>query len=156
LARRVSRLRRQTTAAHAPQRRNPSGLPCIHRITDVYNAVSISHLLPIGGEDRATYIGPPRLVRAEGSEPFDSPAAGQPIVEHPDTGEVVWRDDIGVTCRRWNWQQCNRTRITTETSSALFSLDALDPLTDQAVHAAADALTEATRRPSMPSRHTSA
>ena len=137
-----------------PQRTRPSveallrrldqgGLPRIDRITDVYNAVSIAHLLPIGGEDRAAYVGPPRLVRAEGTESFDTTAGGEPAVEHPDPGEVVWRDDAGVTCRRWNWRQCTRTRITPGTSSALFILDALDPLTDDAVHAAADALTDA-------------
>ena len=125
------------------RRLDPSGLPRIDRVTDVYNAVSVAHMLPIGGEDRAAYVGPPRLVRAEGSEPFDTTAAAVPVVERPEFGEVVWRDDAGVTCRRWNWRQCTRTRITTDTSSALFILDALDPLTDDAVHAAADALTDA-------------
>jgi DNA/RNA-binding domain of Phe-tRNA-synthetase-like protein len=89
------------------------------------------------------YVGPPRLVRAECSEPFDTTDAGEPAVEHPAAGEVVWRDDAGVTCRRWNWRQCTRTRITTETSSALFILDVLDPMTDEVAHAAADALTTA-------------
>ena len=134
-----------------PQRTRPSveallrriesgGLPRIDRITDVYNAVSIAHLLPIGGEDRDAYAGPARLVRAEGSEAFDTTAGGEPVVEHPEIGEVVWRDDVGVTCRRWNWRQCIRTRITTGTRSAVFILDALDPLTDAALDAAAEAL----------------
>lgn len=137
-----------------PQRTRPSveallrrldqgGLPRIDRITDVYNAVSIAHLLPIGGEDRTAYAGPPRLLRAGGDEPFDTTASGEPVVEHPEVGEVVWCDDAGVTCRRWNWRQCTRTRITTDTTSAVFVLDVLDPLTDEAVHAAADALTDA-------------
>jgi DNA/RNA-binding domain of Phe-tRNA-synthetase-like protein len=125
------------------RRLDPDGLPRIDRITDVYNAVSIAHLLPLGGEDRAAYSSPPRLVRAEGSEPFDTTAGGEPVVEHPEPGEVVWRDDDGVTCRRWNWRQCTRTRITTDTTSAVFVLDVLDPLTDEAGHAAADALTHA-------------
>jgi DNA/RNA-binding domain of Phe-tRNA-synthetase-like protein len=124
------------------RRLKPDGLPRIDRITDVYNAVSIAHVLPIGGEDRAFYTGPPRLVRADGDEPFDTTAGGEPVVEHPDAGEVVWRDDDGVTCRRWNWRQCTRTRITAATTSAVFILDALDPLTDDAVGAAADALTD--------------
>jgi len=123
------------------RRLDPGGLPRIDRITDVYNAVSIAHLLPIGGEDRGAYAGPARLVRADGSEPFDTTAGGEPVVEHPDAGEVVWRDDQGVTCRRWNWRQCTRTRITTGTSSAVFILDALGPLADDALEAAADALT---------------
>ncbi len=124
------------------RRLEPDGLPRIDRITDVYNAVSIGHLLPLGGEDRAAYAGPPRLVRAEGTEPFDTTAGGEPVVEHPEPGEVVWRDDAGVTCRRWNWRQGVRTRITTGTTSALFVLDVLDPMTDDAARAAADALTE--------------
>ena len=125
------------------RRLDPEGLPRIDRITDVYNAISIAHLLPIGGEDRAAYTGPPRLVRADGREPFDTTAGGAPAVEHPEVGEVVWCDDAGVTCRRWNWRQGTRTRITTDTTSAVFILDALDPLTDAAVHTAADALTDA-------------
>jgi DNA/RNA-binding domain of Phe-tRNA-synthetase-like protein len=125
------------------RRLDPDGLPRIDRITDVYNAVSIAHLLPLGGEDRAAYAGPPRLVRAEGSEPFDTTADGEPVVEHPETGEVVWRDDVGVTCRRWNWRQCTRTRLTTATSSAAFILDVLGPLTNDDAVAAADALTDA-------------
>jgi DNA/RNA-binding domain of Phe-tRNA-synthetase-like protein len=125
------------------RRLDPDGLPRIGRITDVYNAVSIAHLLPLGGEDRAAYVGPPRLVRASGDEPFDTTAGGEPAVEQPDAGEVVWRDDVGVTCRRWNWRQGVRTRITTGTTSALFILDVLDPMTDDEATAAADALTDA-------------
>ncbi len=125
------------------RRLDPAGLPRINRITDVYNAVSIAHLLPIGGEDRAAYAGPPRLVRADGTEAFDTTAGGEPVTEHPPAGEVVWRDDEGVTCRRWNWRQGTRTRITAATTSALFILDVLDPLTDDAVSGAADAITEA-------------
>jgi DNA/RNA-binding domain of Phe-tRNA-synthetase-like protein len=125
------------------RRLEPDGLPRIDRITDAYNAVSIAHLLPIGGEDRTAYVGPARLVRADGSEPFDTTAGGEVAVEHPLPGEVVWRDDAGVTCRRWNWRQGTRTRITTDTSSAVFILDALDPLSDVQVHAAADALVDA-------------
>jgi DNA/RNA-binding domain of Phe-tRNA-synthetase-like protein len=125
------------------RRLDPAGLPRIDRITDVYNAVSIAHLLPIGGEDRAAYAGPPRLVRADGTERFDTTAGGEPVTEHPAAGEVVWRDDEGVTCRRWNWRQGIRSRISATTTDALFILDALDPLTDDDVAAAADALTDA-------------
>jgi DNA/RNA-binding domain of Phe-tRNA-synthetase-like protein len=124
------------------RRIEPDGLPRIDRITDVYNAVSVAHLLPLGGEDRAAYAGPPQLIRADGSELFDTTAGGEPVVEHPEPGEVIWCDQVGITCRRWNWRQGTRTHITTDTSSAVFILDALDPLTDDALHAAADALTD--------------
>jgi hypothetical protein len=56
--------------------------------------------------------GPPRLVRATGSEPFDTTAGGETVVEHPDAGEVVWCDGAGTTCRRWKWRQARRTQLT--------------------------------------------
>ena len=133
-----------------PQRTRPSveallrrvgeGLPRIDRLTDAYNAVSVAALVPIGGEDRDAYRGPARLVRATGEEPFDTTSAGEPVVEHPDPGEVVWRDDAGVTCRRWNWRQCTRTRITTATTRALFVLDGLGALGEDGLRAAGERL----------------
>lgn len=112
-------------------------LPRVNRLTDIYNAVSVLHQLPIGGEDLTKYQGSPHLIRAAGSEPFDTTAGGEPVVEHPDPGEVVWCDDNGVTCRRWNWRQARRTQLSDETTSLLFILDALAPMTDEQLDAAA-------------------
>src|SRR6202023_390469 len=80
------------------------------------------------------------LVRATGTEPFETVADGSTVVEHPEPGEVVWCDDAGVTCRRWNWRQTQRTQLRDDTTTALFILDALDALTDEALNAAADDL----------------
>lgn len=80
-------------------------LPPLDPVVDIYNAISIRYAIPVGGENLAAYSGAPRLTIAEGSEPFDTVKEGQPAVEYPDAGEVIWRDDIGVTCRRWNWRQ---------------------------------------------------
>ena len=121
-------------------RRAASGLPRVNRLTDTYNAVSVLHQVPLGGEDLARYSGAPRLVRASGSEPFDTVADGTVVIEHPDVGEVVWCDDAGVTCRRWNWRQARRTQLTDDTTTAVFILDALDPMTVEQLHAAADEL----------------
>ena len=121
-------------------RRAPDGLPRVNRLTDVYNAVSVRHLVPVGGEDLDRYVGPPRLVRASGAERFDTVASGETVVEHPEAGEVVWCDDAGVTCRRWNWRQARRTALTDATTSALFILDALDPMTDDELAAAGEEL----------------
>ncbi|RSN64812.1 MULTISPECIES: B3/B4 domain-containing protein [Actinomadura] len=130
-----------------PKRTRPSvdalmrrAVPSINRVVDAYNAVSVEHALPIGGEDLDAYRGPARLVRAAGDEPFDVVASGEPAVEHPEPGEVVWRDDAGVTCRRWNWRQCVRTRITEDTKNALFLLERLEPYPLDDLHAAADVL----------------
>jgi DNA/RNA-binding domain of Phe-tRNA-synthetase-like protein len=131
---------RTRNSLEALLRRAPSGLPRVNRLTDVYNAVSVLHQIPLGGEDLARYTGAPRLVRATGTEPFDTVADGVAVTEHPDPGEVVWCDDAGVTCRRWNWRQARRTQLSGDTKTALFILDALDPVTDGALHAAADDL----------------
>jgi DNA/RNA-binding domain of Phe-tRNA-synthetase-like protein len=131
---------RTRNSAEALLRRAATGLPRVNRLTDVYNAVSVRHQVPLGGEDLTRYVGPPRLVRADGSEEFDTTAGGEPVVEHPEPGEVVWRDDVGVTCRRWNWRQGRRTALTPQTTAALFVVDVLDPVTDQELDAIADDL----------------
>jgi DNA/RNA-binding domain of Phe-tRNA-synthetase-like protein len=131
---------RTRNSLEALLRRAESGLPRVNRLTDLYNAISVLHQIPLGGEDLERYSGPPHLVRATGEEPFDTAAEGQTVIEHPEPGEVVWCDDAGVTCRRWNWRQARRTALSDHTSTALFILDALDPLSDEALAAAADDL----------------
>lgn len=138
---------RARPSVEALLRRLEAGLPRVDRLTDVYNAVSVSHLLPIGGEDLAHYEGPLRLVRATSDETFETMASGQPVLEHPEPGEVAWRDDLGITCRRWNWRQCTRTRLSHDTASAVFVLDWLPaggdhPSLEDAGDALADLLAE--------------
>jgi DNA/RNA-binding domain of Phe-tRNA-synthetase-like protein len=81
-------------------------LPRINALVDTYNAVSLRHVIPV--EDLDQLEGDLRLVRAE-------------------DGEVVWRDDVGVTCRRWNWRQEPRTQLTERTTRAFFVFDQLPP-----------------------------
>jgi DNA/RNA-binding domain of Phe-tRNA-synthetase-like protein len=131
---------RTRNSVEALPRRAESGLPRVNRLTDTYNAISVLHQIPLGGEDLTRYAGSPRLIRATGTEPFGIVADGVAAVEPPDPGEVVWCDDAGVTCRRWNWRQARRTQLRDDTTTARFILDALDPMTDEAVHAAADGL----------------
>lgn len=128
------------------------GLPRVNWLVDVYNAVSVAHGLPVGGEDIAHYHGPIRLVRATGAEPFDTVKDGQPANDPPSPGEVVWADDLGVTCRRWNWRQCTRTRLTESSTTALFLLERLAPLPLEALDAAGDVLL-ARLRARTPSLH---
>ena len=133
--------KRTRNSLEALLRRAASGLPRVNRLTDLYNAVSVLHQIPLGGEDLTRYTGAPRLVRASGTEPFDTVADGVAVIEHPEPGEVVWRDDAGVTCRRWNWRQARRTQLSDGTTAGLFILDALAPVAGEALHAAADDLT---------------
>ena len=134
---------RTRNSAEALIRRAGGGLPRVNRLTDTYNAISVKYELPVGGEDLTRYIGSPRLMRATGQEPFETTSNGETIPEHPDAGEVVWCDEEGVTCRRWNWRQTPRTALTEHTTTALFILDALAPMTNDELQAAADELVAA-------------
>src|SRR6201999_668064 len=79
-----SKPQRTRNSVEALMRRAASGLPRVNRLTDVYNAVSVLHQIPVGGEDLARYTGPPQLVRAGGTEPFDTTADGVTVTEYPD------------------------------------------------------------------------
>ncbi|MBM7172878.1 cytoplasmic protein [Streptomyces sp. G44] len=116
------------------------GLPRINVLVDVYNAISVARLIPVGGEDLDQIKGGMRLVRATGAEEFVTASAGERVVEHPDAGEVVWCDDEGVTCRRWNWRQGPRTRLTEESVNAVFLLEGMGP--DAGLEAAGAELAE--------------
>lgn len=131
---------RTRNSLEALLRRAEGGLPRVNRLTDVYNAISVLHQVPLGGEDLDHYAGAPHLTRASGDEDFDTAAGGAEVTENPDPGEVVWRDDAGVTCRRWNWRQGRRTQLRDTTTKALFILDALAPMTDEQLRAATDDL----------------
>jgi DNA/RNA-binding domain of Phe-tRNA-synthetase-like protein len=100
----------------------------VNAVVDLYNAVSLCFAIPVGGEDASAYVGAPRLIRAQGGEPFETVRDGQPASEPVDPGEVIWRDDVGVTCRRWNWRQTPRTRLDVGTTDMWFILERLDPM----------------------------
>jgi DNA/RNA-binding domain of Phe-tRNA-synthetase-like protein len=114
-------------------------LPRINALVDLYNAVSVRHLVPVGGEDRDRLEGPLRLTVAAGGEPFDPRGDGSEN-EPAAAGEIIWRDDRSVTCRRWNWRQGRRTQLTTGTTSAFFVLDRLGGLEIPELHSAVDEL----------------
>ncbi|GAB2852348.1 B3/4 domain-containing protein [Streptomyces deserti] len=133
---------RNSAEALAKRALSEAGLPRINLLVDLYNAVSVAHLIPVGGEDIDRIQGGMRLVRATGEEDFVTVAGGAEAVEHPDAGEVVWRDDAGVTCRRWNWRQGPRTRLTERTTSGIFLLESMAPMPVADVEAAAAELAE--------------
>lgn len=131
---------RNSAEALAKRALADGGLPRINLLVDAYNAISVAHLIPVGGEDLDRIEGGMRLVRAVGDEPFVTVAGGAEAVEHPEPGEIVWCDERGVTCRRWNWRQGPRTRIEEETVNAVFLLESLAPMTSGELKAAGEEL----------------
>jgi DNA/RNA-binding domain of Phe-tRNA-synthetase-like protein len=98
--------------------RRADELPRVNRLVDLYNAVSMRWAVPVGGEDLDRVVGSVTLRFARVGDSFDG---GDP----PKPGEVVWADEAGVTCRRWNWRQGRRTRLELGTTRAYFVFDAL-------------------------------
>ncbi|MGV9498270.1 B3/B4 domain-containing protein [Streptomyces sp. NPDC003642] len=137
---------RNSAEALARRALTDAGLPRINLLVDLYNAISVAHLIPVGGEDLDRIQGGMRLLRATGTEDFVTVAGGEETVEHPDAGEVVWCDDAGVTCRRWNWRQGPRTRLTERTTSGIFLLESMAPMPVAEVEAAAAELAELLRK----------
>ena len=115
-------------------------LPQINYMVDVYNALSVKYVIPLGGEDRDKLTSDLVLRFATGDEPFVTRGDGE--VEHPDEGEVVWADSDGVTCRRWNWRQGERTALTTATRNAYFLFETLKPYSMEMLQAACDEFVE--------------
>lgn len=113
------------SSVEALLKRSGKGLPRVDRLTDLYNAISVLHQVPIGGEDLDTYQGSAQLVVATGTEEFATRENGEVVNLSPAPGEIIWRDDSGVTCRRWNWRQCVRTRLNTQTRNAVFIFDGI-------------------------------
>ncbi len=114
------------------------GMPSVNPLVDLYNAVSLKHLLPCGGEDLAAVHGDVRLSRADGGEVFVPLGAREP--QPPLPGEVIYRDDIGVLCRCWNWREAERTKLSSATAAAFLCVEALPPMGAVEVRAACDEL----------------
>jgi DNA/RNA-binding domain of Phe-tRNA-synthetase-like protein len=96
-------------------------LPLINTAVDAYNAVSVRHLIPMGGFDTDLIEGDIALRFSNGNEAF-SPLGE---IEHECTypGEVVYADDKRVLTRRWNYRDCVETRITEKTVNVVMFMD---------------------------------
>jgi DNA/RNA-binding domain of Phe-tRNA-synthetase-like protein len=110
----------------------------INPLVDCYNAVSLRHFLPCGGEDLDTMRGDLRLTRAVGGESFVPLGANEE--QPPEAGEVVYADDLGIVCRAWNWREAERTKLTEETTRAILVIEALPPRSPEDLRAACDEL----------------
>jgi DNA/RNA-binding domain of Phe-tRNA-synthetase-like protein len=102
-------------------------LRCINPLVDLYNVVSLTHLLPAGGEDLDAIEGDIVLTRASADE---SPVKllGESEERAPKPGEVIYKDDRGAICRRWNWKEADRTKLTAATRRAFLVIEGLPPV----------------------------
>ena len=114
-------------------------LRSINPLVDLYNVVSLTHLLPAGGEDLGAIEGDIVLTRASAAEP-PVKLLGESEERAPKPGEVIYKDDRGAICRRWNWKEADRTKLTEETTNAILVLEAVPPISLEELEAAAGEL----------------
>ena len=124
--------------------RRGDALPAINPLVDVYNAVSLETLLPIGGDDLARVTGSTSLRLARGDE--DYLPLGEDAPHPPEPGEVIYADEATVLCRRWCWRQGDRTKITADTRDVVLNVHALPPATREQVAAACATLADVAPR----------
>lgn len=105
---------------------NGIGLRHINTIVDVYNFISIKHMIPAGGDDIEKVEGDITLRFACGDEPFTSLNSKER--ESAKEGEVIYADDKEVLCRRWNWRECDKTKMTEETGEVVLVIEGLPPV----------------------------
>jgi DNA/RNA-binding domain of Phe-tRNA-synthetase-like protein len=100
--------------------------PRINPIVDLYNAMSLKYLVPMGGHDLVSLEGDVALTFARGDEPFVPMDSGE--TETVEAGEVVYKDKKEVLTRRWVWRQSNIDRATPLTRSIFIPIDVMEGL----------------------------
>lgn len=117
----------------------------INKLVDIYNLISLKHMVPVGGEDLDKIKGDIVLTFAEPNEP-PVLLLGDKEPRPPHAGEVIYKDDISAICRRWNWREADRTKFTEGTRNCLLVMEGLPPLTRQEIENAIRELKDMVQR----------
>ncbi len=111
---------------------------------DIYNTVSLTYALPVGGEDLHTIEGDLRLKVTDGGDAF------LPLGEETDDptlpGELAYIDDAGAVCRCWNWRDGVRTALSDDSADAFLAIECVEPERMGDCQAAVDRLAELLER----------
>ncbi len=99
----------------------------INKLVDIYNAISLRYLLPVGGEDLNTMEGDILLTVATENE-VAVMLLGEDEARSPQAGEVIYKDNRGAICRRFNWKEAERTKLTEDTSNVILVIESLPPV----------------------------
>lgn len=111
----------------------------INKLVDIYNVISLKHFVPVGGEDLMKIEGDILLTLAgENENPIK--LLGEPEARPPHPGEVIYKDNQGAICRRWNWKEADRTKLTEETKNAVIVIEALPPIEKSTIEKALEDL----------------
>ncbi|MBP9770543.1 arginine--tRNA ligase [Candidatus Gracilibacteria bacterium] len=101
-------------------------IPHINLLVDIYNYFSLKYVLPIGGEDLDWLCGDLNLTFTKGGEPFRP--IGSIEVDQAQEGEAAYMDNGGITCKYWNYRECERTKFTAKTVNAVLLIEDLSKM----------------------------
>jgi DNA/RNA-binding domain of Phe-tRNA-synthetase-like protein len=98
-------------------------IPGINDLVDICNLISIRYAIAVAAFDLVNVEGQIEVRFADGEEEFTP--LGSEVSEHPDRGEVIFRDHAGmVLARRWCWRQSAESAANPNTNSALVTVEA--------------------------------
>lgn len=117
----------------------------INTLVDLYNYISLKYLIPVGAEDLDRIEGDIELII---SSEVEKPVIllGEKEARAPKKGEVIYKDKNGAICRRWNWKEAERTKVTKNTKNAIIILEALDIVDSVILEAATEELADLIRQ----------
>ena len=112
---------------------------------DIYNTISLTYALPVGGEDIDTFQGDLRLTVTEGGDAF-LPLGSDESEDPTLPGELCYLDDAGAVCRCWNWRDGQRTALTDDSRNAFLIIECVESARVDDCRAAIDELAELVER----------
>lgn len=117
----------------------------INTLVDIYNIISLKHVVPVGGEDIDKIDGDVLLTIAKENE---KPVVllGEKEARPPYPKEVIYKDSKGTICRRWNWKEVDRTKLTEETKNCFIVIESLPPVDKDKVEKAISELAELVKK----------
>jgi len=104
-------------------------LPSINNLVNIYNLISIKYKLPLGADDLSLIDSDISLTFSNGEESFK--AINSDETKNPTKGEIVYKMNNDILCRRWNWRESDLTKITKKTTKAIIYVESL--LQDESV-----------------------
>jgi len=115
-------------------------IPRINNLVNLYNYISLKYLVSVGGDDADKIDGNVSLALAKGNEPFQE--MGSKETTHPHEGEAIFVDEKETLCRRWNWHQCEKTKITEHTKNVNLQIEGIAPVEKKEIEEAAQEMQE--------------
>ena len=117
----IEAIAKRTTKSDSPFSINP--------IVDVYNAISMDLMLPLGAFDVDQLDGGLSVRVCGRPEPFIPLGGGES--EQTEVGEIVYADRSDILTRHFLWRQAEKGKITSNSKKFIFLCELLDSMGSQ-------------------------